>query len=155
MKRIALTRGTFAMVDERDNEALSQYKWHLHSCGYACRAVSRGGRRTILMHRQILTAPTGIEVDHINRDRLDNRRQNLRLATHSQNHMNQAVRVGRFKGVHPNQTGGKPWIAMIGLDGRAMRIGAYQTEAEAAKAYNQKAIELFGEFARLNEIETK
>lgn len=148
MKEIPLTQGKVALVDDEDYEWLNQWKWRFGD--YAIRTLPRdsGPIRFVRMHRLIMAAPAGLEVDHINGNPLDNRRKNLRLCSHAENTRNTKIhnRTG-FKGVQPN---GKGWTAKIKTLGKTKYIGFYRTPEEAAKAYDQKAVELFGEFARTN-----
>src|SRR4030095_8449683 len=104
MKKIPLTQGKVAIVDERDNEWLSRFNWHaLRSRNhyYAVRSVRRdnGKIHNILMHREILNPPSGYETDHVNGDGLDNRRANLRIATHRQNQANSGMSANNTSGV--------------------------------------------------------
>lgn len=112
--------------------------------------------------RLILDAPRGLVVDHINHDILDNRRENLRLATSSQNSQNKLktrdnTKYSQFKGVcfyaYDGKKLARPWRAYIKINGKRQWLGYFQTEADAALAYNEKAKELFGEFALLNDID--
>lgn len=144
-KAIPLGKGKVTLVDNEDYEFLSKYNWHLSLDGYACNRVL--GR----MHRYILQAPKGVLVDHIDRDKLNNRRFNLRIATVSENSQNSGPRNGsKYKGVS-KKSGVKPWRARI-YCGREVNLGSFETEIEAAKAYNKKALELFGKDCFLNEI---
>lgn len=150
--KIPLTQGKFAIVDADDYEKLSQYKWHVSGKGdmlYACRTE---GRRKIKMHRQILNAPPGMHCDHINHNGLDNRKANLRLCTPQQNSFNQRPRhngTSKYKGVFWSYKNRK-WRAEIRLNGQKIHIGYFDYEQDAAIAYDDYAIELFGEFAWLN-----
>lgn len=93
------------------------------------------------------------ELDHINNDPLDNRIENLRPADRNEQSANQKLqsrRAGKYKGVHKNDTS---YYVKIKKNGKQYHVGSFKTEVEAALAYNKKAIELFGEFARLNEVE--
>jgi hypothetical protein len=153
LKRIPLTQGYEALVDDEDYEWLCESSWSAtlkRGVPYAC---GRRKGKFVYMHRLIIDAPSALDVDHINHNSIDNRRCNLRLATRSQNNMNGLKRnngrVSRFKGACRDR--GK-WRAYIGLNGRIKWLGFYGTEEEAALAYNRAAIEYFGEFARLNEI---
>ena len=151
VRYIALTRGKFAMVDAADYEWLSQYKWSATSSGlntYACRNV-RG--KIVLMHRFIMKAPKGMVVDHIDGNGLNNCRSNLRICTHSQNMCNSRIRSGssQYKGVCYERRSGR-WVAHIACEGQSYHLGTFDSEIEAARAYDRKAIELFGQFARLN-----
>lgn len=149
--KIPLTQGQFAIVDADDYEKLSQYKWHVSGKGdmlYACRTENR---RTIMMHRQILNAPADMHCDHINHNGLDNRKANLRLCTPQQNACNRRPLecTSKYKGVHWDSLSRK-WRAEIRHNGQKIHIGYFDYELDAAIAYDDYAIELFGEFAYLN-----
>lgn len=151
IRYIPLTRGLYAIVDTADYEWLSQYRWCVLGGGdrpYACR---RENGRTIYMHREIMQAPAGMCVDHIEGFTLDNRRANLRTCTVAENARNRKGNSGRtlFKGVTYQKHANK-YKASIGCEGAPRHIGYYDDPVEAAKAYDRKALELFGEFARLN-----
>jgi len=168
-RKIALTQGKFAIVDAEDYEELAKYKWFAVSyeriC-YALRAIKakesrgkppmgklRGKERTVRMHRAILDVPKGKIVDHINHNGLDNRRSNLRVATRRQNSWNKRKRStscsSQYKGVTWFKKGGK-WQAKIVCKGRWIFLGYFDDENAAARAYDAKAAELFGEYAALN-----
>ena len=155
--RIELTQGKVALVDDADGVELQKHKWcamHVYNCWYAVRRPTHNGPLE-LMHRTILDPPSGLEVDHINLDGLDNRRENLRVASRQQNSRNTRPRtnaVSRFKGVSRNLRGGRPWRGRIVVDRREIGLGYFTTEAEAALAYNEAATRLFGEYALLNEV---
>jgi hypothetical protein len=152
-KEIPLSRGLFALVDDEDYPRLSAYKWNLTSDGYAARHDVPPQRKTILMHREIISAPSGFEVDHIDGCRINNQKSNLRLATRTENRRNlkpyRSNSTG-FKGVVRTRTGF--WAARIGLDGKKIHLGQYATPEEAALAYNLAALKYFGEFAKLNPV---
>jgi len=154
MKEIALTQGFIAIVDDADYEWLVKRKW-FYSAGYAARKSGRvlGKSKLIYMHREIIQAPDGIEVDHIRTgETLDNRRENLRLCTTAQNQYNRKIQANNssgFKGVHWQKQKQK-WCAQIKLHSHSIYIGYFDTAETAAQAYDQKARELFGEFARTN-----
>lgn len=153
MKQIPLTQGRFALVDDEDYDELSKYTWNYGMPqGYAARKIGYRGKK-VYMHRQILDAPPKIDVDHINGNKLDNRRVNLRLVTRSQNLYNAAPRGGssRFKGVCWNKPLGK-WVASIQINRKLVHLGVFTDEIEAAKTYNRAATEHIGEYARLNEV---
>jgi len=150
---IPLTQGQVALVDEADYEALvAAGKWQAlpaPNTFYAFRKSSRrdGKRLGVYMHTLLTGWPY---VDHIDGNGLDNRRQNLRAATHSKNMMNrgpQSNNTSGFKGVCRNRL---KWRAQIGLDGRHIHLGTFATPQEAAHAYDAAAVELFGEYARPN-----
>lgn len=138
---VALKHGEVAIIDERDSALVIHRQWRVFR-GYA-----RCGRD--LMHRVIMNAPKGLEVDHINGNKLDNRRDNLRLCTKSENQRNQHTSRGksRFKGVYSKV--GK-WQASLTCNSKTVYIGLFSTEEAAARAYDRAALEHFGEFARLN-----
>ena len=101
------------------------------------------------MHREILNSPRGSQVDHINGNGLDNRRQNLRICSFKQNHLNSRPKNGgRFKGVFITPAGN--WTAKIGFNGRLIHLGTFNKIEIAALEYDKAAKILFGEFARLN-----
>ena len=157
MAEIELTQGKIAIVDEEDFERLSKYKWCTRKGGntfYAIRWGPRvdGKRRVILMHREILgLKPGDPDVDHRDGNGLNNQKKNLRIATKSQNAMNQQKTRGtsRFKGVYWHKPS-KKWRARICVNGEQKQLGHFMDEEEAARAYDEKAREIFGEFAKTN-----
>jgi hypothetical protein len=160
VKKISLTKGLIAVVGDEDFDYLSQFKWY--SVGHDGKeyAARYGGRNKglaqhIRMHRVVLNAPNGTEVDHVNRDRLDNRKLNLRLATRSQNGSNRDKFAGRthsaFKGVTYHKRD-RCWQATICVNGDYIHLGYFNTERGAALAYNNAAVKYHGEFAKLNEL---
>jgi len=160
MKYIELTQGYKTMVDDEDFEWLNQWKWHLKNTGknlYAARGIwdnDRGNNRFIRMHRLIMGASGSIQVDHINRNTLDNRRCNLRLCDNAQNHWNSGVKrnnTSGFKGVDWLKKN-KKWRARLHFHGKEVHIGCFKNKLDAALAYNEAALKYFGEFARLNKI---
>jgi hypothetical protein len=152
MKTIKLTLGKVAIVDNDDFDKLNQWKWNCVN-GYAARLVSRklGKRVMIYMHREILGTPDGMECDHINSNRLDNRKQNLRICNRSQNQANRSKssnNTSGYKGVNWHKVNQK-WRAKIKINGRSKYLGCFTDIEDAAKAYEKAAIEYFGEFARV------
>jgi hypothetical protein len=148
IKRIPLGANQYALVDAADFEWLNKYHWRLVN-GYPAR---REKGKTIFMHREIMQAPRGKVVDHKDGTKDNNYRSNLRLCTDQENAQNRPKRRGsasRFKGVYPQKDSGK-WFARAELKGEPLRIGLFADEVEAARAYDQLAVELFGEFAYLN-----
>ena len=143
------------LVDDSDYGWLSLWKWSLNKNGYIYRSVwSNGEHSTISMHRFIMDTPADLQVDHKNHDITDNRRSNLRNCTCAENSYNRHSRRGSFsrhRGVYWESGRGK-WRAEIRRGRERVRIGRYGNEIAAAKAYNVKAKELFGEFACLNNI---
>lgn len=158
MKYIQLSQNQQAIVDKEDFEWLNQKRWYAKgpdSHPEAYRAIWEKGKQTnILMHREILNAPDGVEVDHVNRNSLDNRRSNLRLCSHSENGMNRKLQsnsTSGFKGVSWKADKRK-WRASIKKDGRQKHLGYFTDITQAARAYNVAAEQLFGEFAVYNQI---
>lgn len=159
MREILLTQGETAIVDDEDYDRLMVHSWCIIKCSntiYAKRGCKvRGKSHSVLMHREIMDAPTGMEVDHINGNGLDNRKCNLRLATSSQNKRNQRKQrrktSSKYKGVYWHKRD-KVWMVRIQAEGKEKYIGSYKTEQEAALAYNEAALKYHGEYAKLNEV---
>lgn len=151
MKKIKLTKGYFAIVDDQDFDQLNQYKWQVNFGSSCPRAQGLVNKKRILMHRLILNPPSNLGIDHINRNSLDNRRCNLRLATQTQNNGNMISKKhsSRFKGVSWVRRD-KKWEARGKQHNKTIHLGLYNSEEEAAKTYDAWAKQYFGEFARLN-----
>jgi len=145
---------TFAMVDDEDFDFLNQWKWHPKVKRKEIYVARNENKKTILLHGKIMPHGKGLHVDHRNRNGLDNRKENLRVCTSSENQAN-AIKPsdakGRFKGVYFASAKGL-YISRITFKGALLQLGAFKNEIDAAMAYNKKAIDLFGEFARINEI---
>lgn len=152
---LPLSRGAIALVDFADLEWLSAFSWCVRLCRsgafYANRGTTVGGKSVaIQLHREIMRAPAGLVVDHINGDTLDCRRENLRICTRAQNTWNQKPRVGcasKYRGVIRDKY---KWRAQIKMGSRNYYLGGFDSECAAAARYNVEARRLFGEFARLN-----
>lgn len=144
------------LVDAEDYERMSQFNWFLHK-GYAIRNLPRvNGRRLggMLMHREIMGVVADQDVDHINGVGLDNRKVNLRACVARQNGANQGVRKNNssgYKGVAWFKRDAK-WRAYVAYLGKQIHLGYFEDKHDAAKAYNEKAQELWGEYARMNDI---
>lgn len=144
---VPLTKGRWARVDVADWERISHRSWAFKKTGYA-QAKLRG--RQVLLHRFVLGDECPAEVDHINRDRLDCRRSNLRPATRSQTNMNKRSRHARpLKGITliRYRSGNTRWQAQIGIDGKSIYLGVFNTREQAAEAYKKAAAKHFKEFA--------
>lgn len=160
MKTISLTQGKVALVDDNDFDRINAHKWQAVRGGrrwYAIRSSpkdSNGKRKTIQMHRAVLDASPGVQVDHINHDSLLNIRENLRICTNTQNQYNRRKRLNgssQFKGViHRKYPWGSRWRALIRVSGQLKHLGTCATEAAAAEMYDAAARRFFGPFAALN-----
>lgn len=158
---IHLNGGRVSLVDTADWPLLSQYQWSLHTDGGAYRGEyttlegegpvkSRRRHRNVRMHRQIMDAPDGIEVDHKDLDRLNNRRGNLRLATSQQQKCNQGLRQDNTSGVKGVawDRSRKRWVAYIRKNRRRVTLGRFLDKADAVRVRQSAASDAFGEFAR-------
>lgn len=159
MKLIKLTRGLFAQVDDADYEWLNQWKWHAikskHTFYVGRNSSRKEGKRTIIkMHRLIMDTPKGMDVDHQDHNGLNCQRHNMRNCTRTQNQANKTPR-GRSKFLGVLVCGGsgrnKGLItAQIQSNHQKVHLGCFETEEEAAKAYDKAAKLHHGEFANLN-----
>lgn len=153
-REIPLTRGMVAIVDDEDYEWLNQWKWYYRASamtGYATRDDSSGDKRIrIHMHRLIANPSPDKDVDHIDGDGLNNRRRNLRICTHAENVRNNR----KFFGATSEYKGAiyvlGAWRARITAQGKMRALGTFLTELDAARAYDNAARKLFGEYACLN-----
>jgi hypothetical protein len=161
MKEIKLTQVKVALVDDEDFEYLNQFKWAAHKSGktFYADAHERGNHDHIIkMHRLIMNTPSHLEVDHIDHNGLNNQKVNLRNCTRSENIRNSPIQknnVNGYTGVYirnrKNKKKTKVTIhAVIYHNKKGHYLGNYKTKIEAAIAYDKKAKEFFGEFARLN-----
>lgn len=156
MKQIISANGRQILVDDTDYETIAQFRWYTNPHKGLCYAFNSNGDS---VHGLIMqpNTKTGEMVDHIDGNGLNNKRDNLRICTCHQNILNSKSKenaTSKFKGVKYNNRL-KKWIARISYNYQSYLIGEYDTENEAALAYNQKAIELHKGFARLNIIKVK
>lgn len=161
MKKIKLTQGRVCKVDDEDYNSLIKFKWQglkLRHTTYARTGIHKGykdGKRltdTILMHRLIMNAPQGLQVDHIDHDGLNNQKNNLRLCKNSENQMNQGVcknNKSGYKGVSFNKRR-SVWLSFIHVNNKTKYLGSFKSPENAAIAYNIFAEKHYGEFAHLN-----
>lgn len=151
---VHLTNGRFTVVDPERVDEFSKFKWRRGTGGYvvAYRSGPRG-QPMLRLHRVVMAAKDGVEVDHKYGDKLDNRFDSLRIATPSQNSANSPKREGAFsskyKGVDRHVGA---WRAAIRINGNKRHLGRFQDEVEAARVYNAAALEHYGEFARINAL---
>ena len=140
------------MVDDEDYKKLSSFNWQVDKYMSVSSHTTDKGR--MLIHRYIMNCPDNMEIDHIDGNRLNNQKSNLRFATSAQNKMNRGPRKDNksgFKGVSLNKALNK-WTARIMIENKYKHLGLFETKEEAAKAYNEYAKENFGEFAWLNKL---
>lgn len=153
---ISLTQGKVASVDDGDFESLNKKKWFAMNRGrlwYAVRTEKDENGKTVqrLMHRTILSAPTGMDVDHINGDGLDNRRENLRTCSHAENCRNRGYNSNSksgIKGVIWDKSRNK-WTAGVKVDGKRYNLGRFSSKDEAVEVYRKALKHYHGEFAHI------
>lgn len=157
MQQITLTKGAAAFVDDEDFAFLQTLRtpngrsipaWCLNG-GYAYNT------KLGLLHRFLMQAPPGVDVDHINGNKLDCRRDNMRFCTGAQNQQNRKTKFqgySQFKGAHWDKHR-QFWMARIRIDKKLVYLGSFGTDKEAGAAYNEAARKHFGEFASLNDLE--
>jgi hypothetical protein len=157
-KEIPITKGKITIVDDCDYEYLNQWKWYCSSVGYAVRDIpcntNNRKRKTILMHREILNTPDGMDTDHINHNTLDNRKCNLRICTRSQNEANKGLRrdnTSGIKGISWNKQI-KKWHAQMKQNGKLIHVGYFSNIEDAINSYLTEYKEFYGEFAMLEKI---
>ena len=159
MKKIELTQDKFTIVDDDDYPWLSSFKWSVSADGYAIRnkklGYGKNNKRFEYMHKTVMHCDGSIkQVDHINLDRLDNRKSNLRLCSMEQNRKNRKKtknNTSGFKGVYFHKDTEK-WLAQIKSDKKHYHLGLFIDKVEAARAYDKAALRLHGEYANINGV---
>jgi len=151
MRIIRLTQGCIVFVDDEDYDRLVKYSWRVmkpaknrnqEKAWYAIRTSPRPERKVIYMHREILDAPDGVEVDHKNGNGLDNQKENLRLATRSEQVRNRRGTVGATYDNRP-QALNRRWIARIRDEkGKMVFLGRFLTKEEAVQVYNDACVHI-------------
>src|SRR5690554_6126446 len=158
-KRIRISDGTFVLIDAEDFDKVSKWAWSANGNGYAVRNERYAPKkyRKQYLHRFITDAKKGEVVDHINGDTSDNRKCNLRICClkgNARNNRGKTRKYSKYKGVTKDVRSNRgKWVAQLYTNGKNLYLGSFDSEKEAAKAYNKAAIENFGEFANLNMIE--
>lgn len=158
MITVQITQGKEVLVSNEDYSEISDYNWsYSASTGYAVRKgrKNRSEPLTVHMHRVIIDVKANEQVDHINGNKLDNRRSNLRVASVQKNSFNRKKPkvkcTSQYKGVLKRKNASK-WEARIKFNNKAIYLGRFVNEEDAARAYNEAALKYFGDFAKCNEI---
>lgn len=151
---IPLTQNRFALVDSGDAPRVEQWCWSVvERPGRSHYAMRRQNNKTIYLHRFLMDAPSGMDVDHINGIGFDCRRSNLRVCTHAENQRNYSKttipKSSRYKGVYRRRARGD-WCASIKYKRKRRFLGSFDSEEAAARAYDYAALTIFGEFAKPN-----
>lgn len=151
IRYVALTQNKFATVDAENYERVSRYKWCVSTKANTIYAYRKDHGKNVYLHQFLMKPPQGKVVDHTDGNGLNDRKSNLRVCTKQQNLLNRGpvVRTSQFKGVHLCKWTRK-WYATIWHGGARIRLGPFDHEVEAARAYDRKAYALFGEYAYLN-----
>lgn len=154
MKKIPLTQGQFAIVDDEDFEELAKFKWCVHKSGnrlYAKRNALTKNGAVILMHRFLLNATDSkFIVDHIDGNGLNNLRSNIRACSNSQNLCNRGANKNNSTGMKGVYALGKRWTSKIKTNMKSIHLGVFDTKEDAALAYDMAAKKYHGEFAKTN-----
>lgn len=150
--KVQLSRGGYALVDPEDYHEVSQYRWYSAEVSpgmiYAMATVEG---KSVYMHRLIMQPPKGMIVDHINGDRMDNRRSNLRICTWTQNNANtKRPRKNKSGYVGVRRTPSNKWEAAVQVDKKTKHLGTFDTAEDAARARDKAALEAYGKYCYLN-----
>ena len=155
MKQFQLNQNKILLIDDEDFDKVSKYHWYFtgrYVKGYLLHKKFKGQTR-VAIHRMVLNAKQGQEIDHIDGNILNNQKGNLRFVSHSENMANRKILAKNnksgYKGVYLH-TRAKKWVAKIRKDNVNIYLGIFNDKKEAAKIYNINAKKYFGEFAKLN-----
>jgi len=157
MKLILLTQNKFTIIDDEDYKLISDYKWCVskkrNNTFYA--VTNTKERKRLYLHRLIMEANKGDEIDHVNHDTLDNRKTNLRFVNPSQQQWNRSKRrnkvTSKYKGVSWYKRYNK-WHSKIMFHGKTIHLGYFLSEIDATRAYDKAASKYFGEYAYINGV---
>ena len=159
MKEIHLTKSKIAKIDAEDYDSISKHKWHTHPLGYASTSIGgRKNQKSLLMHRLIMDAQKGDIVDHINGDKLDNRKSNLRICNQSNNIGNSRIRKDNttgYKGVTRSAFVDGNYVSRIYYKGKHIHLGVFNNPHDAARMDSFWAFDMFGAFAGLSVIKVE
>jgi hypothetical protein len=167
MKKIPLLHGLVAIVDDEDYERVMRYHWNINKTNDLANAYvktkvpcarAKDGFTTMYLHRFIMSPPLNMIVDHINHNRLDCRKSNMRITTQAGNqhnrmkptHMRGNPTSSKYKGVYYYSGRPNPWRAQIQMNNIHIHLGVFANEESAARAYDQAAMEMYGDSACLN-----
>lgn len=151
-KEIPLTQGKIALIDDEDYERIIQYHWYADKHGYTYYARRSFNNKHDYLHRFIMNAKPGEQIDHLDGNGLNDQKYNLRIVNNSQNHMNSKKHLdglNKYKGISWNKRK-KKWVATICLNYKHIHLGFFINELDAARAYDEAAKKYHGEYARLN-----
>ena len=144
MKQIILAKGYVALIDDEDYELVSKYKWYFHNNGYA-----RTSHGKTYMHRLIMNVnDKSIEIDHINHNKLDNRKENLRKCSHYENMKNKKMHKNNTSGVIGVSKDKNKWRSQIQVSGKTIFLGRFESIDEASIAYKKAEKQYSGDFSR-------
>lgn len=146
---VSKTTGRRVFIDDDDYDYLSKFTWYIHSRGYA-QALIDG--QMVLMHRLIMRPPNNMHIDHIDHDKTNNQKYNLRVVTKGANAQNIPPKANNTSGYVGVASNGKYWQSSIYKDGKRQFIGNFKNKDSAAVAYNKRALLLYGKNAYLNPI---
>lgn len=153
---LTLTNGGICLIDDEDYEKIKHLGWHINSMNYVCSGGGNGTMERNYLHRFIMKPKRNEVVDHINGNKLDNRKCNLRVTSQGKNTSsrtkNNKNNTSGYRGVYWHKAGNK-WMASIEFNRKQIYLGLYDTKTEAARAFNEKARELFGDYCgKLNDV---